>query len=625
MSHLRSILRNDWVAAAGLLLIFLATNGYTYGWDDQHLEIPHLKSLINPALYPGDYYVDALRHNFTSYLYPILAKVISTDQIPTTYFTLFLISRTLLFFFAFKLWRQITGEWSAAWACSLASIAFLRTSDFLYRTFSHQEFALVFAFAGLYLWYQNKYYWAALMWGIGSNFHALYNLFPMTYLALECLLRLNKEWFKRLVVSGSIYLACATPFIVWTSSTMLSASQGGSPEASKWIPLFLLACPQNFPYGDIPWEQVRQSLAIALLKLAPYWHLAILFGVLAFHFPEGRKDKRLKAMAIMTLITFIIAFIFTYVYPSKLVINLNLYRNTQFLGYFLYGYTIWLMLKISQSHVGLVAWLTLMGTTLQYLSEPYKIIGAWVIFCALAIPKALSKERALQRNGLLLLILLGMLLGLGAALKITQAAPLPLKAFDKLFWTAGIGGGILICSGLIRKSPWSRIISSQQIWIPILIFVIWFSHFHYHHWQSVKNGKGFWGLQNDWVDMQQFVQKNTPLSAQLLVPNDMEMGGFRIHSERKILVDYRDCGVVGFNYPAAEEWFKRMKAVWGFKVLVDPQYSLESALFKAVEQYKVNYIVFMKYYAPPQSLAGLTKIYENGHFCLFKVEQNPIF
>ena len=39
-------------------LLFLSMTSYKFGWDDQHLEIPLLKSLIDPSLYQGDYYVE---------------------------------------------------------------------------------------------------------------------------------------------------------------------------------------------------------------------------------------------------------------------------------------------------------------------------------------------------------------------------------------------------------------------------------------------------------------------------------------------------------------------------------------------------------------------------------------
>ena len=86
--RLKSFLSNDFVVAAFLLIAYLCTNAYAYGWDDQHLEIPLLKHLIDPSLYRGDYYVESLAKHFTTYLYPILSKLITVAQVPTAYFVL---------------------------------------------------------------------------------------------------------------------------------------------------------------------------------------------------------------------------------------------------------------------------------------------------------------------------------------------------------------------------------------------------------------------------------------------------------------------------------------------------------------------------------------------------------
>src|SRR5438093_12871763 len=97
--RLKSFISSDFFAAALILIAYLCTNSYIYAWDDQHLEIPLLKHLIDPSLYKGDYYVEGLAKNFSSYFFPILAKFITIPQIPTTYFILFLISLYTMFFF----------------------------------------------------------------------------------------------------------------------------------------------------------------------------------------------------------------------------------------------------------------------------------------------------------------------------------------------------------------------------------------------------------------------------------------------------------------------------------------------------------------------------------------------
>src|ERR1700733_10994290 len=105
------LLRNDFFVAFLLLSAYMSTNPYIYGWDDQHLEIPILKHLIDPSLYKGDYYVESATKYFTSWLYPILAKFITVKEIPAVYLLLFLISRYFMFYWIFRLWFYLSGSY----------------------------------------------------------------------------------------------------------------------------------------------------------------------------------------------------------------------------------------------------------------------------------------------------------------------------------------------------------------------------------------------------------------------------------------------------------------------------------------------------------------------------------
>ena len=73
---IQTLLQNEWFIAGCLLIIFLAANGYHYGWDDQHLEIPLLKSLIDNTLYQGDYYVESLKKK----IYQFFLSLIGTPN-----------------------------------------------------------------------------------------------------------------------------------------------------------------------------------------------------------------------------------------------------------------------------------------------------------------------------------------------------------------------------------------------------------------------------------------------------------------------------------------------------------------------------------------------------------------
>ena len=97
-------------------------------------------------------------------------------------------------------------------------------------------------------------------------------------------------------------------------------------------------------------------------------------------------------------------------------------------------------------------------------------------------------------------------------------------------------------------------IAAVALTIPFFLLTLNFIFYHKLHADIERTGTGFWQLQRNWIDMQNYVRENTPKDALFLVPYDMEMGGFRIRSERSIVMSYRDCGVIGFDYQAGKEW-----------------------------------------------------------------------
>ena len=99
-----------------------------------------------------------------------------------------------------------------------------------------------------------------------------------------------------------------------------------------------------------------------------------------------------------------------------------------------------------------------------------------------------------------------------------------------------------------------------------------------------------------------------------------EMGGFRIHSERSIIMSYRDCGVIGFDYNAGKEWERRLDDINAFQVFV--QKPIDKALLMALAKYNIDYVVFMHYLKPKTDTPAFKSIYENTVFSLYKVNKN---
>ncbi len=619
LKRIRPIIETDWFLSFMILVIFLLTNGYKYAWDDQHLEIPLLKSLIDPSLFVGDYYVESLKKNFTSFFYPLLARVISVAQVPAAYFVLYLASRYFFFYGLLKFWKWIAGKREAAFLCVSMFILIGRVPEFLYRTFSHQEFALAFILGGIYLFYKERFLLAAAVLGLAANFHAIYSLFPMIYLGVFLLINIKRYGFKTLLKSSLIFLMAALPFLIWSHHKILSAfdhHQFGSE--GDWLALYQLACPQNFVFLNIPVHLILKSLKVFLMATQPYLLLLSLFVLNFCHHPVFRKDKKTLVISVMTLIFVGISFYFTYIHPNRFIIDLNLVRNTQFLLLLLMGYTTILTAEVVEQSTPFIGFCAAALLGLLGFGDWVAALATMAMMFLLAIVKESAKGKEGKRFLIALygVLLLGCLAGIGVSI---FSFKYNVSSVVKMLTAPSILLVVYLSQRIISFKSNKDLFWGKRIFIPIVLLVmtVQYGQLHWRHLKAVKSGGGFWQLQRGWEDMQRFVQKNTPKNALLLVPNDMEMGGFRILSERKVVVCYRDCGIIGFDYQAALEWQKRLADVEAFKVILDK--SFKSALINALLKYKVDYIVFVHYYAPTERIAGMDKIYENDSFSLFKV------
>ena len=610
---LKTLWLNNGVLALVLLGLFLLTNGYTYGWDDQHLEVPLLKNLIDPSLYAGDYYVESLKKHFSSLLYPFLAKIITLEQIPSVYLLLYLLCRYLFFYWILKLWTHIGKSTLTGVLCAVMLILLGRVEEFLYRTFSHQEFALAFIMGGIYFFYTNRFTWAAIIWGLSANIHSLYSLFPFLYMLVFLTSHFSRYGGRTILKASLAFLLSLSPLLIWMKTGHILPSSGPPPGTQEWLALYHLACPQNFLFLNTDLAEMGKHLSVFLEATASYWAILGLYVLNLYFNPVFRKDKKVNAVLLTAFISLLVSFVFTYIFPKRFILDLNLVRHTQFMLFFLWGYTVILFVREAQTAPPL----TIFAAA---LCMPLLRFGGYVTLCAtLIIMGILSLQNGSRlRNVPALSVLTGGIAGL-------------LFLFLRHHYSPGVLLNVLIIWGLLLLNFLILIHIRQQGWITrlrtlfvVIPFVLLFEHFavyHYQRLQTERTGTGFWQLQRNWEDMQFYVRAQTPKNALLLVPYNMTMGGFRIFSERKIICSYRDCGIVGFDYPAAREWQKRVGHIEPFKIIATSD--ITPAIQNALLRYRVNYIVFMNYNAPPAN-AILQPLYRNDVFSLYKVLINPL-
>ena len=625
LHKLKSIYQSPWFLALVLLVLFLSITQYKYGWDDQHLEIPLLKNLIDNTYYQGDYYVESLKNNFSSFFYPILSKLITVEQIPAVYFMLYLLSRYFLFFWMYKLWFFISKDPFKAFSCVLVFMLMIRIEEFLYRTFSHQEFALAIIFAGIYFFYKERFLLASVLLGIAANFHALYSLFPMMFICIYLLWQVKKHRFKTLIKCSIVFAAFSLPFIIWVFKNRFSAPGHDVAIYKDWIPLYKLACPQNFFFKtlpQIPFIQLIRAFKIFYALAQNYIFLIILFILNLSVNKDFRKDKKTISCCIGSFALLVLCLIFTYFYPIRFFLDLNLTRNTQFLMFFLMGYTSLLAFNSVERDKPLIAFVfAILFSFLKY-GLFIGTCSAGIMFFTLLLSNRLKCKKTTVNYFLiaaLTVLLLPCIYGIFHSfntIRFSLNSQLVVRLNIFIIF-ALLFVNYLACK-LIKNQKTLSVLKKLFIIIPLTVFMFQYGYYRNSKLKAETEGGGFWKLQRNWEDMQRFVKENTPKDSMLLVPYNMEMGGFRIGSERKIVASYRDCGIVGFDYQAALEWQRRIKDIRPFKF--DINEPAGTAIRNAIVNYDADYIVFMQHVSPGKDNEILQRVYTNDYFALFKVK-----
>jgi len=615
-NKIQSIIQSPCFFALILLFIFMATVGYKFGWDDQHIEIPLLKSLINPNLYQGDYYVESLKKNFTSFFYPLLANIITIKQIPFAYFFLFLLSRYFLFFWIYKIWLFITKDRLKSFLCVLVFIFITRVDEFLYKTFSHQEFALALIFSGIYFFLKSRFLLSAIILGISANFHALYSLFPFFYMCVYLLWQIRKEGVKPLLKVLGGFIICSLPFLIWMVQNRLNHSSIDVSHYSDWQGIYHYACPQNFLLPLIPPSKLLGDLALFLNATRKYLILIGLYFLNIFFNEKFKENKKAQGFCIGAFVLLFLCLIFTYIHPNKFFLDLNLTRNTQFLLFLLIGYTLILITNIIETKKH--SWglcFAILFVLLKY-SGLVSTFAAFIMLGVLLFDSWFKKPKSIIRY--LILSISVIAIAASAVGIIYSFIVIPYRFFVLLNLTIILTSFALtyLALGRCKDLRTKKILLKAFYVIPLVLFFYQYSFYNYKRVQAEKNNPAFWQVRRSWEDVQKFVKLNTPVDATIFVPFDVFMGGFRIHSEREIVVSERDCGIVGFDFNAALEWKKRAADLRLFNVA--PEKSPTPAIKKAILKYGANYVVFMRYAAPGKSRL-LKKVYTNMDFVLYRV------
>lgn len=616
------ILQNDWAISLLLLLLFFCTHGYRFGWDDQIAEIPHLKSLIDSSLYTQDLFVISLKNYLPTHFYRVLSHFITIDQIPSVYFGLFIISRYFLFFWIYKFWRLIAQHKIYAFFCTLTAMTLVREQHFLYWTFSHAEFTYPFIFAGIYFFHKERFLLAAAILGTAVNFHALYGLYPMVYMCIYLLITCKKHGLKPLLKSILIFILCMSPFLIFIIKTKASLwVQPLSQTASEWdwISICRAYMPEHFFFQDsfsqYTLKEILSNLFLFIGATETTLFLIMLYILNITLNPDFQRQLKSHVMVLSAFALLGVCFIASYIIPNKFILGLQLLRNAHFILFLLPGYTMLFLLKtITKQRLWICSIIGFFFVAFVQRNLTSALCALMIVFLVL-LNTALDKDKNKRKILSILLFGAGFILTTGIYITFLHIANIHLFR-NNVFRIHIIS--LLCLNAIIGFQRLKKIppLSKQFFIIVPLLFMT--STYVFSNYQRLTRDKNpFDVLIESWEDIQRQTKKLTPKDAVILIPYDMLISGFRMHSERAIICADTDIGVfLAFDTARMPEWQQRMHDIASFKTSADSD--LKPAIFNAVIKYNASYIVFPPKIAPPSSKT-LQLLYQNQLFSLYKI------
>ncbi len=199
---------------------FIFRYGYHFNMGDQEEHLPQIYKLLNPALYPEDYFVSAPENEFTlRFLYiKLLYYLQFIVPLNPLIYSLLLLSLSTMAYFTQKIARLAGIPFFTAllapgiilFITYFATVGGVRLN---YQIFISSVIGKSIGIVGMYLMLSKNYYKAALVLGITALFHVMNGCQIMLISTLGMLWQEKGSNFKQLFLSGFIFLAIASIMI----------------------------------------------------------------------------------------------------------------------------------------------------------------------------------------------------------------------------------------------------------------------------------------------------------------------------------------------------------------------------------------------------------------------------
>ncbi len=604
------------VKLKSILLIFMLSLGQTiwlgYGFatGDHAVQTPFIKHILNPDLYPNDPMI-ATAKGYTTFFPHFIALLIKIFRnMRVIYFTVHL---TAMFFFmlvVYKLSLLLFNNKAAAIICLFFMFSkklVLGKSGIHYTSMDHSFIIFPLALSGVWFFLKERRAIGFAIVGLAFNFQGLTATYAFSMLALftfsdavakswryyrggDSEIDIREVWLKHTLFPVGMFLAFALPTLTW------SMLKTGGPITDEWLKIFKT----RSPHHSFPFSWSEQSYVNYLLFLA--------LGALGLcHSPDRRFHNKIMTFVLAVVILCGIGVVFSEYHPVKLILRTQLFRSTTYVTVFCLLYiSNYLASSWGKSGIHKAA-IILSFLTLSFSLSYYNLVVLVLVLFILAEWVLPQKDRSSPHFGILLFVLFALILRIYV----------PHNSFPEKFNLDALSGFlrklfedpllvVMLCLAIVLA--WKDRISLPAlrkvvIGVVVLVLALYvvpssFRRFHPANWSK-----------SNWTDVQLWAKGNTPIDTTFLTPPYSQ--GFRIFSERPIVVDWKDGTQQYFDSEYGYEWWERIQMVGGSSRNYD---KMTEAEYTAVaKRYNASYLV-----VPASRTLNMEEAYRNNGYAVYR-------
>ena len=574
-------------------LLHILWQGYSFGSGNHAVQIPFLKSYLDPALYPNDLLLSTLPRYATFYYALLSYPVKLFGHIEILFFALHLLTDGLLLYVIYRLANALFRNRATA-AISvmlmLPPAVALGAERLYYQLHTHTGTALPLLVWALALFLDGRIRTSFLVAGLTANIHSQASGFVFAMLAFASLAN-ARHIGRRTVLEGWIlYILSAGPCLAWT----VLASDG--PATDAWLQQLRA----RSGFHAFPFSFEAQSYRDFLLYLA----LGVMAWAAAWHSGAWRAlHKTVALFALAIVLLSLVGVVFAEWVPVKLILKAQLFRSSRFLTIFVLLYAahaIWLMWLKGRGFKALAV----LSLAMLFFPRFFLFLPLPLFFIALQFERTRRWWLLFACSATAAALLI---LPAGALLdnaSLSSIAPALFNGTVRLILLACLTTFLLWQMRVALPWSWARGLATAIACSVLLMALIPAAYRHFHHDIHAKT----------WVAVQLWAKDNTPRSAVFITPP--YLAGFRAFSERSTVAEWKDGTQQFFDSGFSNAWWARMADLPRER---DKYGELpEGRLRELARKYGASYVIM-----PAARTLSLPLVYGNRRYRVYALTMAP--